>query len=131
MSPASTQAPVLGSGILTPLGSALPGRWGHERLLVQGRSQDVLAIRRELHKGHRRVVIICRETARLSKGVPITAPGRSREATATVLTPPPWSDPRRAGCTPIAHPSCQSSEPGSVLLKFMAPRALDRGPVTP
>lgn len=40
----------------------------HKRLLVQGRSQDVLAIRRELHKGHGRVVIICRETDRLMPG---------------------------------------------------------------
>lgn len=46
-----------------------PGRSGrHERLLVQGRGQDVLAIRRELHKGHRGVVVICVETGGLTRG---------------------------------------------------------------
>lgn len=35
------------------------GPWGRWHSLVQGGSQDVFAIRRELHKGHRRVVVIC------------------------------------------------------------------------
>lgn len=53
-----------GAGQKGPLGRS--GR--HERLLVQGRGQDVLAIRRELHKGHRGVVVICVETGGLTRG---------------------------------------------------------------
>lgn len=46
--------------VLTLVGVTSPPPHGRRwHLLVQGRSQDVLAVGRELHKGHRRVVVIC------------------------------------------------------------------------
>ena len=61
---------LLQAGTLSPQ----VGEAGH--VLVQGRSQDVLAVGRELHKGHRGVVVICVETERLTRGPWASAPGR-------------------------------------------------------
>lgn len=93
-----------------------PGRSGrHERLLVQGRGQDVLAVRRELHKGHRGVVVICAETGGLTHGAQCWGLSRgSKEGTPPsrgnipVRPPLTWTGPRG----PVAWASRESQRQG-------------------
>ena len=81
-------------------GRSQAGAWPHthagqarQRLLVQGGGQDVLAIRRELHKGHGGVVVICVEHrcgcrgALAAGGLPHHRPVRSPPRVRTL--PPP------------------------------------------
>lgn len=74
---------------------------GRRSLLVQGSSQDVLAIRRELDKGHGGVVVICTETEGLTHGAEASA-GVRKGNSPPLLRTAPCSGPREA-MPPCGH----------------------------
>lgn len=67
--------------------AAHPPQAGMMGLLVQGGGQDVFAVWRELHEGHRRVVVICVEHRRGCRGAPHHRPAGSPPHVPTL--PPP------------------------------------------
>lgn len=83
------------------------GSWGRrEHSLVQGRCQDVLAVRGELHEGHRRVVVVCgKRGLRRGSGqgraeAPLAAQDPQVRPLPLVPTPPP-ACPRESLLVPV------------------------------
>lgn len=88
---------------------------GRQSLLVQGGSQDVLAVRRELDEGHGGVVVICTGTEGLTRGAGVSA--RAGKETARRCSAP------REAMPPCRHHHPEGVPQGLLHLPSPSPRA--------